>query len=220
MCDRLQNANGEHVDTHFIDTVVKDTCNILISCAKETFGVTQRKNQTCTKLREFHKPWFTKEYKNAGQNFLKPKGCTERIEMMPSKKMCITKKKHIRNYFKKCINVHRDQTKKKLKTLRTSYPKEYWKIINSGLKKKSNVDADPERLYEFFKDLNEEKVYHIPDNVLLPEDIDSLSNLQCNETINGPITVDEIKKCVQYLKRHKSCGGDDVYNEYIKVHVI
>ena len=41
----------------------------------------------------------------------------------------------------------------------------------------------------FFKDLNEEKVSHIPDYVLLPEDIDSLSNLQCNETINSPITV-------------------------------
>ena len=29
---------------------------------------------------------------------VEPKGCTEGMEMMPSKKMCITKKKHIRNY--------------------------------------------------------------------------------------------------------------------------
>ena len=67
--DRLQNTNGEHVDTNFIDTVVKDTCNILISCAKETFGVTQLKNQTCKKMREFHKPWFTKEMRKCTPKF-------------------------------------------------------------------------------------------------------------------------------------------------------
>ena len=150
MCDRLQNTNGEHVDTHFIDTVVKDTCNILISCAKNTFGVTQRKNQTCTKLIEFHKPWCTKECKNARQNFRKAKRLYRKYGNDAFKEDVYNQEKAYKKLFKKCINVHRDQTKKKLKTLRTSNPKEYWKIINSDLKKKSNVDADPERLYEFF----------------------------------------------------------------------
>ena len=61
LCDRLQNKNGEHVDANFIDTVVKDTCNIFISCAKETFGVTQRRNQTCKKMREFQNHGLQKE---------------------------------------------------------------------------------------------------------------------------------------------------------------
>ena len=52
LCDCMQNTNVKHVDTNFIDTVIKDTCNILISCAKEMFGVTQRRNQTCKKMRK------------------------------------------------------------------------------------------------------------------------------------------------------------------------
>jgi hypothetical protein len=43
--------------------------------------------------------------------------------------------------------------KKELKTLRSKNPKEYWKILNKGQKKKQpNISIDV--LYEFFKNLN------------------------------------------------------------------
>ena len=121
-----------------------------------------------------------------------------------------SKEKLYKRVLKKSVNNHRKQTMNKIKTLRTTNPKEYWKIINSGLKKDKKVNVPTEQLFDFFKDLNEEKDIELPDYVLTSNEVEILSNLQCNDSINSPITCDEIQKCIKDLKRNKACGGDDI----------
>ncbi len=52
------------------------------------------------------------------------------------------------------------------------------------------------------------------------ENVDELKmenpTLNTNYHLNGPITRDEIRKCVSNLKNDKACGDDNIINEYIK----
>jgi hypothetical protein len=51
------------------------------------------------------------------------------------------------------IRKYRQKMKNELKTLRSKNPKEYWKILNMGQKKKQpNISNDV--LYDFSKNLN------------------------------------------------------------------
>ena len=58
---------------------------------------------------------------------------------------------------------------------------------------------------------NEEKNIELPDYDFTSTEVEMLSNLRCNDSINSPITCDEIQKCIKDLKRNKACG-DDIYN--------
>ena len=42
---------------------------------------------------------------------------------------------------------------RRMKTLRKNYPKEYWKILNTG-KSTKQPDIEFKELFNFFKDLN------------------------------------------------------------------
>ena len=49
------------------------------------------------------------------------------------------------------INKHNQNMQDKLRKLKSTNPKDYWKIINSLNKNKDNDKIDIETLYEFFK---------------------------------------------------------------------
>lgn len=42
-----------------------------------------------------------------------------------------------------------------------------------------------------------------------------LSNLRSNKSINQPITLEEVTKCIRSLKNNKSCGYDGIVREHI-----
>ena len=52
-----------------------------------------------------------------------------------------------------------------MKTLRKHYPKEYWKILNTGKSTKQH-DIEFKELFNFFKDLNTLKETNEPENTL------------------------------------------------------
>ena len=216
LCEMIDTKDLNEIDTEFIDNAVKETCHILLSCAKDTFGVKMDVKLPGKRKIEFHKPLFTTECKNARQSFRKAKRLYRRYGSIAFKEDVYSKEKLYKRVLKKSVNNHRKQTMNKIKTLRTTNLKEYWKIINSGLKKDKKVNVPTTQLFDFFKDLNEEKNIELPDYVLTSNEVEILSNLQCNDSINSPITCDEIQKCIKDLKRNKACGGDDIYNEYIK----
>ena len=72
--------------------------------------------------------------------------------------------------------------------------KEFWKILNSFLKKniKNNKDISMEVLYNHFENLNKNNFDDV--NNLSPE----MDNIH-----NSPITIEEIKKCSQGIEKWK-----------------
>ena len=105
--------------------------------------------------------------------------------------------------------------KKELKTLRSKNPKEYWKILNKGQKKKQ-PDISIDVLYEFFKNLNGAPDHDDVELSVLSESLqENLDFDNLNIHLSDSITRDEILTCIKKLKNDKASGDDMIRNEFI-----
>ena len=120
------------------------------------------------------------------------------------------------------MKLNRFTLKKKLKTMKSNNPKDFWKLINSNKKNKGKTNIAMDILFDFFKDLNsgDNSDNDLDTNSNMDSDLDSNSDLDdnsdVNEIINGPITVDEIEKAIKRLKNNKASSDDNIINEYMK----
>ena len=105
----------------------------------------------------------------------------------------------------------KNQTVSKLRSIKTSNPKEFWKIINSADKKSSQVPPLDE-LHKFFKNLNSSDDNQMP----LNEEHGRECMHEINEELNQPILSEEISAELKKLKNNKSPGQDNILNEHIK----
>jgi hypothetical protein len=95
--------------------------------------------------------------------------------------------------------------RKNLSNLRSSNPKEYWKILNTGCnssKQKCNVNLRD--LFDFYKEFNDTTMINdtgCGDNNQLfsEEELLLLSDVQLNNFINQPITGEEIRRCMKKM---------------------
>ena len=119
--------------------------------------------------------------------------------------------KHYKKVLDKSIRTHRQKIRNKINNLKSTNPREYWKIINSG-KKKNSPEIPIDILFDYFKNLNA-KGDDIDDS-----DINQNNNRvrELNNIINAPITREEIEKAIKSLKNSKFSGDDYILNEYIK----
>ena len=86
----------------------------------------------------------------------------------------------------------------KLRNLKSTNPKNYWKIINSLNKKKDNDKIDIETLHKcFFFNLIEQS-HEADDDVHINIDI-----TEKDELLNSYILEGEILKCIKLLKNRK-----------------
>ena len=116
------------------------------------------------------------------------------------------------------MKTYRASLKKKLKSMKSNNPKDFWKLINSGKKNRNKTDITMDTLLDFFKDLNSSNNndnYHDDNDTDLDINND-LDNENVDEIINGPITIDEIEKAIKRLENNKAASDDDIINEYIK----
>lgn len=98
---------------------------------------------------------------------------------------------------------------KKLRNLKTSNTKEYWKVLNFE-NEKSECQAPINELYDFFKEIN----MQIPNKT--DENLQHKSNPVENKEINEPISESEILQAICQLHNNKASGVDDIKNEHIK----
>jgi hypothetical protein len=97
--------------------------------------------------------------------------------------------------------MYRADMRKKINKIKTSDPKEYWKLLNKGRdRKQPNIPLGD--LFKFFKNLNK-----TPDGLLVQQenfDTDLLDNVNIgslNEEINFSITQEEILRCIKKSKK-------------------
>ena len=209
----LLNTTNEMIDKSFINNVVQDIGDLLTNAAKETFGtkiVYKRKDIAKPKINTKSKPWYNIECKNAKKLLSRNKRLLRQFKTPENLQRKKDSEKQYKKIMNKNINRYRNNLRDQMKTMKTTNPKEYWKLLNNEPKvKPPSIPIDV--LHEFFKSLN-------CDNSRLrhPDQLINEGNDEINEMINSEITTDEIQKCISKLKNNKSSGDDNIFNEYIK----
>jgi hypothetical protein len=212
--DLLDNFEGKNDKTQdFINKINEEVVSIFKECAKET-GVLQTigNMQSKSKKRNNPKKWFNKECYLARKNYHRCKNAYRRNRDAEQLQELKNKSKA----YKKCVNKnmskYQKEFNKKLRSLKTSNPKEFWKLLCTNDKKKSVEKIQIDVFNEYFKKLStDNNKYEIDDF----KDTKWQGNNE-NLFINSDFTDQEIKDVVKSLKNNKSPGEDLIVNEFIK----
>ena len=156
------------------------------------------------------KPWFDLDCERSRQlyvdalcNFNRYKSSAHREQL------CIFKNRY-KLLVKKKRNCYKLQQIKEIEKLRLSKPKEFWKYFKS-----KNVVNHKLSLDSFFKHFSElgndifQNVNTESENFASTNDFDC-----CYDSLDQPISVNEILEAVKSLKRGKAYGNDFLLNEY------
>lgn len=206
-------SNENDITAETIDSLLNDLKDILLNSASETLGIrviknTKNDNHIDNKT---NKPWFDNECKNFRRNFRKAKRKFKSNPTIQNKTLMIETEKQYKNIMDNKYKSFCKKLSDELHDASNDNPKKFWKMLGTHKRKKQpNIEMKP--LYDFFKKLNS--------NSINDEDSDELHmenpTLITNYHINGPISQEEIRKCVLNLKNDKACGDDNIINEYIK----
>ncbi|MCG8112265.1 MAG: reverse transcriptase domain-containing protein [Candidatus Thiodiazotropha taylori] len=216
--DKLMNTNNEDISKTDIDAVVNDISSLFIESSKSTFGY----RTTSTKNNRYEsKPWFNGECRRARNIYHKTRHMYNRYKTTFYKNIL----KMVSKNYKKTLSRNHTRFKndkiKKLRTLKHTNPREYWKILNCNNKRSNHTEASIQDFYEYFQNLNDEHPVSEDDNGIDLNDGYVIDETAENE-LNQPITDDEVKSNVKMLKNNKAAGPDSVINEHIKttVHIM
>ena len=113
----------------------------------------------------------------------------------------------------KTLKKHKGDKIDKIRNLRNSNPREYWKLLNSN-KPKDDIKASLEDVYNYFKNINNIEYTH--DQTTQTPLFDTEIEHSLNEQINLPITETVITDAIKTFKNNKSSGMDNIKNEQIK----
>ena len=132
------------------------------------------------------------------------------------KKLLRTVSKNYKNTISNNIKRFKDERINKLKTIKSSHQREFWKVIN-GTDRNKDCKASLQDLFSYFEEVNSGSNIDetSQDNDILDE-IDTEAFRNINKSINNKITESEILTAVKNLKNNKSPGIDNILNEHLK----
>ncbi len=192
-----------------VDEVTSQLKLMLIEPALKVFpqssGNKYIKKSNNANMKGYDKKCFIarKEYHSARNKHNKHKSIATRNTM-------IEKSKKYKREMKRVRNKANSNVVKQLRENKSKDPKTYWKIIKGDQTNKENEIA-LDKFYDHFRLLSNDDD-HV-DNEGIDYEITSDFN---SAILNGPITSDEVKRCIRKLKSNKSPGVDNIINEYIK----
>ena len=197
----ITNSDVNHIIDD-IESLFQETC-------KDTFGTHAHKKQPRTEHSD-NKPWFNRECKNARNIYHKIRRLYNKYKTNYFKNLLKTVSKDYKQTMHRNINKFKLDKIEKLKSLKRSNPREYWKIINNNKGPKCQAPLDD--LFNYFKKINNPPPEH-DETVPVQGEV---QNYPYNEAINLPITTEEITEAVAALQNNKSPGSDQILNEHIK----
>ena len=157
--------------------------------------------------------WFTNECRRAKSNFLSSKRIFRKYPTDGNKTRLFADKKEFRKTKRKAERAHLQNMKRKMSDLSRNSPKQFWKKVNDFRKGKIS-SADKVSLNDFaehFKHISNsphsDRVFEVPDF--------ESQNIEI-EVLDQPISVDEISKAIDSLKRGKSPGIDGLLGDFFK----
>lgn len=199
-----------------LNKVTDKISNLFINSANKTFPARKTYGKQLPKRDQNYekgKPWFGPHCKKARNAYHYARKAFQLHKCMVNKtrlnKASVHYKKTMNTYMAK----HKYTVEKKLRTMSTNKPKDYWKFINSLNKNNNCKSPTMEAFFDHFKNINQ--VTH-QDN---PPDLDNefVPNQETLDLLNSPITHTEIDKAISKSKNGKSPSQQDyILNEYIK----
>ena len=113
---------------------------------------------------------------------------------------------------KSAYNRYVRDTHKRIRTLRSSDPKSYWKLVNGNSNdKKQVVDSISHEIFQ----KHFEQLSNIPEDELFSSSHADESGM-VNEKLNDEIKNEEVLKNIKRLKNNKSSEYDGILNEFLK----
>ena len=128
----LQNKTIDVIKSFDIDSIVQDIGNLFQTTAEVTFGHTKSHQ---TKSTSTGKPWFNRECRRARNLFHYARRLYHNQKSHHTKLFLKNASKAYRDTVKRSINLTRAIRVEKLRRLKTTNTREYWKILNSENKK-------------------------------------------------------------------------------------
>ena len=208
---RTQLQQMQHRATSINKDNLNEICSSIANVFSDSANQSFRSNFAPTEP-EGHKPhkrWFGAQCQSARRKY----HLARRINHdNPSPTNRLNLKNESLGY-KRVMNFHLNkfnrETQEKLRRLKSTSPKEFWKIINNLEKNGDDQNINIETLHNFFKELN--TANDTPDEPFINIDISD-----DDEFLNSSITESEIRKCLNSLKNNKASANDNIINEYMK----
>ena len=185
----LSTVNASEVTLVTIDKIALELNDIFIDPAKTTGMHKQVPVTNKPRKPKVNKPWFNTQCKNSKENYKKFK---KSLPNQPND----TNKADLRSLARQHNKLLRMEKRKfdkefnaKLKSLKSSNPGEYWKIINQGKRSSKIGDIPPNILYDHFHNLNKakSKVNTNTPEILIQNNNEIINPLWCISTISVDI---------------------------------
>lgn len=217
--DRLNLVSPNNVSREDVEILVSE-CSSLLFNAADAAGMI--KHSTAKPLssnkrvlrKSVRRPWFNAECQRLRSQYRRSKNHKRRVNNVENFQLLTESSKA----YKKCINKRFNEYKKdfikKLRALKNSDAKSYWKLLNqSDSSNKSTIQRVSLATFaDHFKKLNTVNVEN--SDMLSEVDLSNVSDF--NLEINAEITENEVLQCLNNLKQNKACASDLILNEFLK----
>ena len=203
----LEPSNTNQSD---MDNVSNSIASMGIQAGKDT-GISKQitNNNNNPRARKQNKPWFDHDCLLKRKQYIRVKNRLKRIKKTQNEEALKAENKSYKKFINKKRHMYNKKLHKTLRNLKSSKPKEYWSLLNPK-KQNYNKDIGLKPLYDHFKMMNE--VVNPPNASF---NIDNIS-VEGDEALNTDFTYTEINNLINKLKNNKSCGIDNIVNEFIK----
>ncbi|CAG2239753.1 unnamed protein product [Mytilus edulis] len=135
------------VDQGTVDSIVSDITTVLLSAAKDTFGVFTKNSKNIGGEGNFsNKDWFNKDCKKVRQEFRKSRRLYKHYGSNLFKERLRQSEKHYKKVMDENIKLYNENLRTKMRNMRFKNPRQFWKIWN---KVKHNITT--ESLFTFLK---------------------------------------------------------------------
>lgn len=222
-------VNSLKNDIHLLNNISED--NISIDCAVNQFSsfITERANPyfkkitrvnqesifTCSNFTEKHK-WYDQDCKVKKEKMQEAIRNFNLLKTDQNRKEVFERKKDYKYYCRKCKQKFNRGRCKQMDDMRKKKPREFWKLFR-GKNSNTQNNLSENDFFEYFKKLSSEISENTPDDVSdFMQNFDSSQRETTFSELDEPISQAEIRSAIQGLKTNKSCGIDDIINEYFK----
>ena len=221
LLETLNNMTGDNITQTNIDSATTEMVNIFIETAQNVGLCKENKRHNRSHKRTYSrrhpkKDWFDEDCESKRKEYMKTKNSGYKIQGKEARKIHRKLLSHVEKVYKKLIakkqNNFRTNIATALKESKSKDPKSYWKILkNETISPKKDNNISLNSFMQHFQKLNQTTREQSNDEF----DPDDLANGNTEE-LNTDFTFDEIEKLIKKLKNGKSCGVDNIINEYLK----
>ena len=195
-----------------INNVNEKICKIFSEAASES-NMSRDISKPRNPRHTVNKKWFDKECKKHKAIYKSNKNKYKHCKSKSNSDMLRVAGKNYKRSINNAVRKYEKKINKKLRTLKTDNPKEFWKLIctneGSDINSKIHINVLAEYFANLNKDDNTYEEYEVQRSV-------DKSDFQ-NEFLNMPFHEDEIMSVLRSLKSGKSAGPDCLINAFFKM---